>query len=144
MLSPLEVLEIIWCKGWRWGPQLGIVAERNLSLKLFLAPASCSSFEAASAWLIAGFDVHVSASGSAAMEDAGDDVDPFRAGTHIRLLNRKDWMKRETESVSQHLRDFEDRLKELADRVTVLESQVQAVDRDVPAARPHHGAESCD
>ena len=69
------------------------------------------------------------------MEDAGDDVDPFRAGTQIRLLNIEDWMKRETESVSQHLRDFEDRLKELADRVTVLESQVQAVDRDVPALR---------
>jgi len=130
VLSPLEALEIIWCNVWRWGPQLGIVAERKLSLKLFLAPASCSSFEAASAWLIVGFDVHVSASGSAAMGDAVAPVDLelSGAGTLARLGSIEDWML----SVSQHLREFKEALEGLAARVTALESQVQAGDRGIP------------
>ena len=92
--SPLEAIERIWCEGRWWGPQLGIVAQREPSLKHLLAPAP------ASAWLIAGFDVHVSASGSAAMDATDDAVDP---GLRDRLAELESWTTRQTDLLSNDL-----------------------------------------
>ena len=80
--------------------------------------------------------MHVSTSGSAAMGDARDDDDTFERGTLDRLAHIDDWMTRQTASVTKDLTEFKHALKELADRMTALESQVQSITaRDMPALR---------
>ena len=109
-------------------PSLGLLLRGNCHWNSSLYQHS----EADSAWLIAGFDVHVSASGSAAMgEDASDDA--VRQGTLDRLASLEEWAREQTASVSRDLQALTARVTALEVRMTALEGQV--TDRDIPALR---------
>ena len=68
------------------------------------------------------------------MEDAMDPA--FVQGTCDRLAELESWSTRQTDLVSNELRQFKNALMELDARVSALETRVQAVtDRDMPDLR---------